>query len=1759
MELRLLLPQLAAVSLLLYGGTLRVQAELGDQNPTGISGQFNGNVTTGGSYDPYTGNATRSITDIVVPGAVGAYPLDFTRTLNTRNIASEPAGGSGQAFGAAGGWRHSYQWTIERRVIPGTCDESIRPGGYSVHYPDGRRVTFGGDPNSTEPFRPLASGISDRFQPIEQDNPHSCYLLLADGGKIWFEASITPERCPNSPGTTGQLTFDYTLSGVIDPYGQVTMIDGGIDSHGEFRVDKITEPGGRNLTLWYSEELLNSIEERLVPDPTVTPKRVVRYGYSIQAGGSQGLTSVNYFDDPSLTATYTYQPSNTSSNPVPLIETCDDTMYPGAMSRIRYEFMQGGDYGQLHSEKRPDGTLVSQLDVTTGNTRMETRGDEATRTFTYTGGLLTAWTDFMPSPNTATWSQGHGTGNLTGFVTSATDPRGQSASGYVTNFGRDAMTGKVTSITYPATPSDENGTGGTRNIGYESLFYIANVSDERGKLTTYQRDQYHRIFEVDYPQSDYETSAPYESFGYTALGQVAVHMRRNGFYDHFLHDERGLLKIAWNPLPGAGQPDPAGPEAKTVFTYYPVGDVWQDRVQTVTDARSHTTQYEYERSPDGTRIAGRGLVSKVINPDTTFRKFFYNSLGDTVRVKNERQEPVEYDRDDYRRLTEVRTPLPDAEHPWARTNYDYTPAEGISAYARTASAPTTVTGPTTVTVHNGYDADIRLETTTHDNPGGVAATTTFHYDLAGNRDWIVDPRSYQTDTEYDQRNRKTTVTSPPISAAANARYVTQWFYDPASNVRKIILPDSTTGQPREITREYDAMNRLWHSWDQMNRLTTTTYSASGMVKSVLDPKMHLTQFDYNERDLKKTMTYPDAATTGEWKYDSVGNLTERPTIGGPRQLFHYDERNRLAQMRWSNAIDSSDFGYDEVGRLTSAMNPNSTITRAYDVGGRMTFDRQAFVTVPAPPNPPVEPVRAVSRKSHGSAGFFDLNLPLSGTTAVECRSGGTSGSHQLVMTFPVPVTLSGAKIVNGTATVADTSVSGNDVTIDLSDVNDAQFLSVRLNDVSDGSNTGDVVVSFRLLFGDTNGDGTVNTGDRLQTAGRQGQPLSAANFRSDVNMDGAIDSTDVDLVRAEAGSGLPAAPPAGPVVEVSYEHDAEGKRTRLSVPGTDYDFGYGYDGMGRLQNIFYRPDPNPSPYYQYEYDQSSNVTLRRSLLNVTEQRYTPDEINRMTERAIAIPDPAQPGMFYDLSHEHYGLDPQGRLQTLYREEDQLSDIFDYNPAGELREVKYGAEWDGTGYVNEHRKVNYHLDDAGNREGLAGVDENGNQLAYTPDLLNQYTVANSNPVANGSQHELTDHAGVQYQYIGDTHLSSATSAAGTYQAGYDALGRLVRRTTNGQPTFYAFDGPHAIMEYNPGGTVIANSLYGKGMDELIARNNYGQEQFFHQDRLGNVSAVTGPYGVLLEQYRYDAYGKPTFIGPRGVELQRSRINNRFLFTGREWVQNYGFYEFRARAYNPRLGRFMSEDPMGFAAGDANLFRYCAGDPVNFVDPSGLFEFGEFARGAANVALGSIEIGAIAFGEAPTFGMITLGLPLAVGQFSIGVAQVVESFARTDHLADQMIADPYHAFGAMLPSSGGRIVSAALGGYSVYGGASGVWNGEPYWRNAINIGSGIWDIGEAKLDNGPGSDRITVYDAYGRPYDGGMQVNVMGKPVAPPSFGGLHVDNTFNSPGHGSGLNYGSSGGAPASVVLSTLFQTLVGVPGGGGQPGEGSHPVPFDKE
>ena len=168
-------------------------------------------------------------------------------------------------------------------------------------------------------------------------------------------------------------------------------------------------------------------------------------------------------------------------------------------------------------------------------------------------------------------------------------------------------------------------------------------------------------------------------------------------------------------------------------------------------------------------------------------------------------------------------------------------------------------------------------------------------------------------------------------------------------------------------------------------------------------------------------------------------------------------------------------------------------------------------------------VSASSRKTHGTAGAFDVPLPLvplSGAIGTEPRMGPVAGEHTVVVTFTNPVTVSGTSVTTGTGTATST-VAGNVVTVNLTGANNLQRLGITLSGVSDGTNLGSIQIPIGLVLGDTNANGSVSNADVSQTKQQAGNTAGSTNFRTDVNASGSISSGDVGLVKSNSGAGLP--------------------------------------------------------------------------------------------------------------------------------------------------------------------------------------------------------------------------------------------------------------------------------------------------------------------------------------------------------------------------------------------------------------------------------------------------------------------------------------------------------------------------------------------------------------------------------------------------------------------------------------------------------------
>ncbi len=181
---------------------------------------------------------------------------------------------------------------------------------------------------------------------------------------------------------------------------------------------------------------------------------------------------------------------------------------------------------------------------------------------------------------------------------------------------------------------------------------------------------------------------------------------------------------------------------------------------------------------------------------------------------------------------------------------------------------------------------------------------------------------------------------------------------------------------------------------------------------------------------------------------------------------------------------------------------------------------KANPTFPTCLPPPPVPTAVVSRKTHGGAGDFDVDL-LPPAPGIECRTGGASGDFKMVITFPLPVTVASASVTSGTGTVSSTVVSGNIVTVNLTGVTNAQRLTVTLNTVADANGSGNVPINMAVLAGDTTADTFVNSGDIAQTKSQSGQVVTVSNFREDVTIDGNLNSGDIALVKSKSGTALP--------------------------------------------------------------------------------------------------------------------------------------------------------------------------------------------------------------------------------------------------------------------------------------------------------------------------------------------------------------------------------------------------------------------------------------------------------------------------------------------------------------------------------------------------------------------------------------------------------------------------------------------------------------
>ena len=425
---------------------------------------------------------------------------------------------------------------------------------------------------------------------------------------------------------------------------------------------------------------------------------------------------------------------------------------------------------------------------------------------------------------------------------------------------------------------------------------------------------------------------------------------------------------------------------------------------------------------------------------------------------------------------------------------------------------------------------------------------------------------------------------------------------------------------------------------------------------------------------------------------------------------------------------------------------------------------------------------------------------------------------------------------------------------------------------------------------------------------------------------------------------------ASPNVTYSYQYDASHRLNQVAdsranktlsyrySPGgllnnqTDSDNNrtdYLYDAVGRLAGIW---APN-NDYTSFSYDAGGRLT-EKWFPNGVDARYTWNADNTLNTLANKVGSTT-------LSNHVYTYDGVGNRNTQAETVNgaTLNYAYQYDNLNRLTQVSNGSAT---------QQENYAYDSLGNRTGRTINATSPSTLAYVYDQANQLKeIHQTNAAGSLLSAFVYDANGNLSSKCEGAATTNGTSCSGTTTSNlsYDALNRMVQATKTGQASqSYAYDdsgrriqktigtsstnflygGPDIVAEYTAAwGTPTAQYTHGPNQDEPIERITPTGAQYFHHDGINSIVAVTNNLGATDATQRFDAWGNA---------VAQTGTSPRYGYTGRE-PDETGLVCYRARYYDPAVGRFVSRDPSGLDGG-INLYAYVNGNPVNFNDPDGL---------------------------------------------------------------------------------------------------------------------------------------------------------------------------------------------------------------------------------
>lgn len=754
----------------------------------------------------------------------------------------------------------------------------------------------------------------------------------------------------------------------------------------------------------------------------------------------------------------------------------------------------------------------------------------------------------------------------------------------------------------------------------------------------------------------------------------------------------------------------------------------------------------------------------------------------------------------------------------------------------------------------------------------LSLSTSFAYDSLGRLIKTTDPLGNISEMVYDANNQVT-----------------------KRIVRYKLLPEGNSPKHAECT--VDTNYPSHHSCV----VETNSYDAADRLTSTTDVNGAVTRFEYDPMG-NVTKVTNHLGNSLHYEYDAMGRRTRVRDENGYLLTTEYDLAGRVKAVTDANG-KSLRYEYDALGRKTKVTTPEGRVTKfdQYDGNGNLLKMTDANAVA-----------SSAFRNAQGVSLYneFDefnrIKKSLNAEDEITQYTYDLLGNRTKVIDASNQTTTFVYNDLGQLIEVKDPIVeSGTDkvVKITYDEVGNRLNYTDRLGEVTrysydklnrlvkeeyvaDNVSADKVYDQYGDLVSTSYGDSTYTyTYDashriRSKTDSRTGKTMSweydaIGNLIRKIAFEGEIYTYDYNssnrVVSMSAGDPV--------YIQASYHYDPAGRLlSRILSNGAATLYNYNADGfLTSVKQI--GANGAVIDLREYQHDQVGNIT--RMVVNGSETiMYGYDSVYRLTSANSSINS-------RDFS---YTYDAVGNRKTrlyngvahhyIYSEKgNRLDKVRSGSVTGS---VVYSFEYDANGSMTGK------FDGSGKK--LVHVDYDQRRLAKVMGVNNQTS-------------------GLSFDYDANAYRIQKQSAVGTKK--------------------YLLEGEHLESIYDADNEVLATYLRGAVIDEVIngfERNSSGvmENRTFHHDQVNSVVALSDHNGTKTQSVVYGPFGES--ITSTGSNL------NAMKYTGREQDAETGLYYYRARYYDPEIGRFISEDPIGFRGG-INFYAYVTANPLNMVDPTG----------------------------------------------------------------------------------------------------------------------------------------------------------------------------------------------------------------------------------